>query len=257
MSLRSLVDSCSVGAPGHCLVSRIAAIAIPFALAVAACASGGPGPSSANAIPTPSSAPALATAAPATAAPASPAASSPAASTTRAATPAPAGSPGDANATKPPLGSTAPPVAIDDSLAALLPATVDGLPVTRATETETAAKGSAVLGAQASGFAAAQVISGEGSDLAIVSVIRLKPATDAAGFFRDYRPSYDTAACGPAGGVSSTEVRTIGGRTVQATLCAEGATAYHVLLDDGRIIVSVLEAGTKGYGTTLLEGLKG
>jgi hypothetical protein len=245
---------CTVGAPGPCLVSRIASFAIPLAIAVAACASGAASQSPAApsaASPVTQASPAVATAAPVTPAPATPGAAGSAAASPRASVAPPTG------LEDPSLAPSGPAVAIDHALAAMLPTMVDGLPVTRSTDTEAAAAGSPVLGGQADGFAAAQVIAADAADLAIVSMIRLKPAIDATAFFGDYRPSFDDAACAPAGGVSTRETRTIGGRTVDATLCLEGASVYHLLLDDGRIIVSVLEAGTKGYGRTILEDLKG
>jgi hypothetical protein len=155
-----------------------------------------------------------------------------------------------------PFASSAPPVAIDDSLADLLPASVDGVPVERSAETETAALTSPTLGADADGFAAVQVATADLSDLAIASIVRLKRSTDADAFYADWRPGFDEAVCAPAGGVASAEVRTIAGRSVDTTLCLEGARVYHVRLEDGRILVSVLDVGTKGFGQGLLEGLE-
>ncbi len=245
--------SCSVSVPGHCLVSRIAAIVIPFALAVAACASGVSSAPPAAVTPTSAMSPAAATLATgATTAPdvspdASPAAGS--------ASPEPSSPASPSAPASSPAGSAATSVAIDESLAALLPATVDGLPVTRSTDTEDAARTSPALGDQAAGFAAAQVSSADVSDLAVVSLVRLRPGVDADAFYSGWRTSFDDAACAPAGGVSGQEARTIGGRSVLATSCVEGATVYHLRLQDGSVIVSVLEVGPKGYGRSLIEGL--
>lgn len=246
-------DACSVSVPGHCLVSRIAAIAIPFALAVAACASGVS--SSAPSTAAPTSAPGTQATVPAAVATSSAATASvsPAGGD---ASPTPTASSAASPPTSP-AGSTAPAVPIDESLAALLPRTVDGLPVTRSTDTEDAARTSPALGEQAAGFAAAQVSSADVSDLAVVSLVRLKPDVDAEAFYGGWRSSFDQAACAPAGGVSGQEARTIGGRSVLATSCVEGATIYHLRLQDGSVIVSVLEVGPKGYGRALIEGLAG
>jgi len=154
-----------------------------------------------------------------------------------------------------PFGSPAPPVQIDDALADLLPATVDGIAVERSTETESAALTSPTLGADADGFAAVQVATPDLADLAIASIVHLKASTDADAFFADWRPGFDDAVCAPAGGVSTTEVRTIGERSVDTTLCVEGARVYHVRLDGGRVLLSVLDVGTKGFGQGLIEGL--
>jgi hypothetical protein len=221
------------------LVPRLALVAVLAALAVVACGSAGASPEgSASASTSPMAA--AATAAP-----------SPAPGTSSAVTEAP---PTGLDASPP--TSPAPSVAIDDSLADLLPASVDGVPVERSAETETAALTSPSLGADADGFAAVQVATADLTDLAIASIVRLKRATDADAFYADWRPGFDEAVCAPAGGVSSAEVRTIAGRTVDTTLCLEGARVYHVRLDGGRILVSVLDVGTKGFGQGLLEGLE-
>jgi hypothetical protein len=154
-----------------------------------------------------------------------------------------------------PFGSPAPPVQIDDSLAALLPASVDGIAVERSAETESAALTSPTLGADADGFAAVQVATPDLADLAIASIVHLKGSTDPDAFFADWRPGFDDAVCAPAGGVSTTDVRTIGERSVDTTLCVEGARVYHVRLDGGRVLLSVLDVGTKGFGQGLIEGL--
>ena len=129
MPIQDRLRSCSVGAPGHCFVSRVAAIAIPLALAVAACASGAssPPPSgiaspapSGSATPAAQASSVVVTPIPASAVPpgASPSAASPEV------TEAP-----PTGLEETPFGTAAPPVVIDGSLAALLPEAVDGLPV--------------------------------------------------------------------------------------------------------------------------------
>ena len=259
MPLLRLPGSCAVGAPGPCLASRIASFAIPLAIAVAACASNASSPSMAvvPATPTPFVSPAVTMAATAPAI-------APAATAAPRASVVP-GSPATSDApptglegSAPPLGSSAPPVRIDDALAAIFPAAVDGHDVQRASTTEDAARSSQTLGGQADGFAAVEVSTPDVSDLAIASALRVKAGTDAAAFFADdWRPGFDEAGCAPAGGVASQAVETIGGRSVQTTVCKEEATIYHVLLEDGSVIVSVLGVGPKGYGRALIEGLKG
>ncbi len=251
-----LPGSCAVGAPGPCLVSRIASFAIPLAIAVAACASNTSGPSMTVAPATPT-----AVASPAATLAAAPTPLATAALRASAVPGSPAVSdapPTGLEPSAPPLGSPAPPVRIDDALAAIFPATVDGHDVQRATATEEAARSSQTLGRQADGFAAVEVSTPDVSDLAIASVLHVKAGTDAAAFFAgDWRPGFDEAGCAPAGGVASRDVETIAGRSVQTTACKEGATVYYVLRDDGTVIISVLEVGTKGYGRALIEGLTG
>jgi len=147
-------------------------------------------------------------------------------------------------------------VAIDPSLADLLPSTVAGFAVTRATATEDAARTSPRFADSADGFAAVEVYATNGSDLAIASLIRLRPDASPATFYADWRPAYDDAACAPARGVSSRESETIGARAVDATHCLEGATIYHVWLQGGRVLLSVIDVGTTGLGRSLIEGAK-
>jgi hypothetical protein len=220
------------------------ALAASLALVIAAC--GGSGSTGVPSIEP--SAPAAASAAPASAAPTA----APSAPASPEVTEAP---PTGLEAT--PFGSPAPPVTIDGSLAALLPESVDGLPVERSAETESAALTSPTLGADADGFAAVQVATADLADLAIASIVQLKGSTDPDAFYLGWRPGFDEAVCAPAGGVSSTEVRTIADRAVDTTLCVEGARVYHVRLDDGRILLSVLDVGTRGFGEGLIEGLDG
>jgi hypothetical protein len=216
------------------LVPRFAVVAVLAAVALAACGSTGASPAGSAPLETP---------------------------VTSAAGAAPGTSPAVADAPPTgldasPIASPAPPVAIDDSLADLLPASVDGVPVERSAETESAALTSPTLGADADGFAAVQVATADLADLAVASIVRLKGSTDADAFYAHWRPAFDEAVCAPAGGISTTEVRSIAGRTVDTTLCVEGARVYHVRLEDGRILLSVLDVGTKGFGQGLLEGLE-
>jgi hypothetical protein len=147
-------------------------------------------------------------------------------------------------------------VAIDPALVDLLPSTVAGLAVVRATATEEAAQASPRFADAADGFAAVEAIATNGSDLAIASIIRLRPEASPATFYADWRPGYDDAACAPAGGVSTRETQTIGGRSVDVTHCVEGATVYHVWLQGDRVLVSVLDVGRTGLGRSLIEGAK-
>jgi len=183
-------------------------------------------------------------------------------------TPSPSATPAPSASAAPSLGVTSPSsppgssatpvatVAIDPALVDLLPSTVGGLAVVRATATEEAALTSPRFADSADGFAAVEAIATNGSDLAIASIIRLRPEASPATFYADWRPGYDDAACAPAGGVSTRETQAIGGRSVDATHCVEGATVYHVWLQGDRVLVSVLDVGATGLGRSLIEGAK-
>jgi hypothetical protein len=145
-------------------------------------------------------------------------------------------------------------VTIDPGLAHLLPSTVLGVPVVEATTTEDAARSSARFADAASGFAAVEAIKSGDSDLAIVSIVRLRPDASPSTFYGEWRPSYDDAACKPAGGVSTRETQQIGGRSVDVTHCVQGATLYHVWLGGENVLVSVLDVGPSRLGRAIVEG---
>lgn len=145
-------------------------------------------------------------------------------------------------------------VTIDSTLAGLLPSAIAGVEVTEAPATEDAARTSPAFAASASGFAAVQAVRTAGSDLAIASIVRLRPDADPATFYADWRPSYDEAACGPAGGVSTRETERIGGRSVDVTHCTQGVTLYHAWLGGEAVLLSVLDVGPSGLGRSLVEG---
>ena len=227
--------------PARVLVTRVATTAA-FALVVAAC-----GSVAGSATPSPS-----------TGSPA-PSVTAPVAASTPVTTPPPVAasapivpSPGSTDAAVPPLAA----VTIDRSLALLLPSTVSGIDVVPATATEEAAMTSARFGDSASGFAAVEAISSPDADLAIASMIRLRPDVSPATFYADWRPGYDDAACRPAGGVSTRETQQVGGRTVDVTHCAQGATLYHVWLGGERVLLSVLDVGPSSLGRALVVGAK-
>jgi len=113
------------------------------------------------------------------------------------------------------------PVAIDQSLLALLPPTVDGLAVQYSAEaTEPVLRDPHVQAVATSlvyGVAARTT-----SDLLVVAVVRLRPGVFGDSFFQDWRGSYDTSACAAAGGVVGDAEATIKNRQVYVGRCAAG-----------------------------------
>jgi hypothetical protein len=95
-----------------------------------------------------------------------------------------------------------------------------------------------------------------GDDLAIVSVIRLRPGVFDEAWFRTWRTTYDAAACEVAGGLAGqpSEVE-IGGRTAYVGTCAGDAHTYHVHLAAPTLIVSVTAAGERKFGELVVAGL--
>lgn len=94
-----------------------------------------------------------------------------------------------------------------------------------------------------------------GRDIAIASVVELRDPTADDEWFRQWRDSYDTAACGPAGGVARHAEAEIGGRVVFIASCAGGAFTYHTRLRDGTIVVSITSVGPGRPGETIMAGL--
>jgi hypothetical protein len=150
-------------------------------------------------------------------------------------------------------------VAVDLALLEHLPASVDGVTVEPDPATSAQVASDPSLSDSASGLAVALAIAAGSSvadDLAIVSVVRLRPGIFDEGFFRSWRDSYDEAACDAAGGVSGRAEAQIGGRTTFIGTCAGGAHTYHVRLEsDDAIIVSVTAVGERRLGEQVVAGL--
>ena len=108
----------------------------------------------------------------------------------------------------PPAGT----ITVDPSLLAILPASVDGVPISEATDNEASLATEPTLlptaAALAVGYAIAPTdTANDGQDLAVVSVVRLRPGVFSDTFWSGWRSAYDEAACEPAGGVASHDAR--------------------------------------------------
>ena len=97
----------------------------------------------------------------------------------------------------------------------------------------------------------------EGDDLAVASVIRLRPDVFDEAFYQEWRDTYDEAACEVAGGVVDGDETEIAGRQVYVATCAGGATTYHTYLLDQNFIVSVTASGPARFGELIMVGLAG
>ncbi|HLO34507.1 MAG TPA: hypothetical protein VK194_00430, partial [Candidatus Deferrimicrobium sp.] len=153
-------------------------------------------------------------------------------------------------------------VAADQSLLSFVPASGGDLQVSYDPQTTADVARDPALRASASGLAIALFTPRSTSaspvpfdDLAVVSVIRLRdPALDDA-WFRDWRDSYDGAACANAGGVTRHAQTDIGGHTVFVGSCAGGAFTYHTRLAGGAIVISLTSIGPARLGQTIMERL--
>jgi hypothetical protein len=114
------------------------------------------------------------------------------------------------------------------------------------------------LRAAASGIAVASVIApgdSSGDDLAVATVIRLRPGIYSDGFYQRWRADYDAAACEPAGGVSSHLQQRIGLHVVEVTVCAQGARTYQAHLP-GDLVIAVTSVGARQFGELIMAGLR-
>jgi hypothetical protein len=155
------------------------------------------------------------------------------------------------------LPSNAQGVVVDPSLLGILPAEVDGLPLTESAEAEADALSDPELGDVAQAIAAAFAIDTVTSDFLYAAVIRLKPRVMGDERFRDWRDSFDEGACSQAGGVAGHAETKIDGRTVYIGTCAGGVRTYHVWLAEQNLIVSASAVGEqRRLGEELVENLR-
>jgi hypothetical protein len=154
-------------------------------------------------------------------------------------------------------------VAADPSLLSRLPATVARITLAFDPETTASVAAEPGLGRELSSLAIAIAVapasssaSGAGSgDLVVASVIRAREDPISDGWFRNWRDSYDEAACASAGGVSGHAQATMHERTVFIGSCAGGALTYHVRLAGEPIVVSATSVGPMRLGEKLMESI--
>jgi hypothetical protein len=147
---------------------------------------------------------------------------------------------------------------VDPGLLAFLPSTVEGIPLTLDPETSATIAADPSVAADATGLAVALAAvpgSSGADDLAIVSVVKLRdPAKDET-WFRDWRDTYDQAACGHAGGVIGNAEAQLGGGTVHIGSCSGGVLTYHTRLEQAGIVVSVTALGSRRLGEEVMAGI--
>ena len=91
-------------------------------------------------------------------------------------------------------------------------------------------------------------------DFAIANVVRLRSDVFTDAFFRDWRDTYDVAACEPAGGFSGNAEAEFGGRAVFIGSCKNGAFTYHTRYGED-VIVSVTSVGPRRFGEQVMTNL--
>jgi hypothetical protein len=147
---------------------------------------------------------------------------------------------------------------IDASLLAILPRSVAGFPLQPADQTAAGMITNVDLQRSASALTVGYVIAAGNSrsdDLAVATVIQLRPGVFSDTFYSDWRTSYDRAACASAGGVSSHIQQYNGQHQVEVTVCGQGARTLHTHLA-GDILVSITAVGDRKFGDLVMNGLR-
>jgi hypothetical protein len=148
-------------------------------------------------------------------------------------------------------------VAIDPSLLGVLPPSVGGVPLSPDAETAAQDAADPSHAADLSALAVAIAAQPTSGDLAVVSVVRVRPGVFSDGYFRSWRDTFDAGACSQAGGVAGTAEATIAGHDTYIGHCAGGLFTYHVHLADGDDrIVSISALGPGKFGELVVEGLQ-
>ena len=149
-------------------------------------------------------------------------------------------------------------VIVDPGLLEVLPATIDGVALQPDPATAAEIAAAVPLAENALSIAVAVAAapgSSDGEDLAVVSVVRLRPDVFDEAFFQEWRDTYDEAACEVADGVESSIETEIGGRRTYVGTCAGGARTYHTYLIDQGFIVSATSTGKQRFGELIVAGL--
>lgn len=172
-------------------------------------------------------------------------------------------SPSVAAASPSPSGSDTSPgsstlIAIDPSLLSILPQSVDGVQLLPAPEAAAQIASDPSLPQEIDSIAVALAVASSSSstdDLAIVNVVRLNEGVFDDDFFRDWRDSYNEAACEPAGGVVGNAEAQLDGRQVFITTCTNGGAAYHTHYSD-QILVAITSVGPSRLGEKIISNLQ-
>ncbi len=167
---------------------------------------------------------------------------------------APSSSPAGAATVSPAAAGS---VAVDLSLLDVLPPDVDGVAIEPDPVTADSISRDPALAGQVEAIAIGLLVDteSEGANLAIASVVRLEAGVFSDAFFRNWRDSYDEAACAQAGGVVGNAEAEIEGRQVFIGSCTGGAHTYHVVARE-RIVVSVTGVGEKRLGERIVAGIR-
>jgi hypothetical protein len=147
-------------------------------------------------------------------------------------------------------------VRVDPSLLAVLPSTVAGLALVEDPDTESHDAADPSHAADLAGLAVAIAADPSAADLAVASVVRLKPGVYSDEYFRSWRETFDAGACSQAGGLAGSAESMIAGRRTFIGHCAGGVLTYHVYLPAPGAIVSISSLGKSRLGELIVGGLR-
>ena len=147
-------------------------------------------------------------------------------------------------------------VVVEKALLGVLPAAVDGVPVTESTDGEGDALANPQLPSIASALAAGLAVDSASGNFVYAVVVRLLPGGFDDTHFRDWRDSYDEGACSGAGGVVGHAQAEIASRTVYIGTCNAGVRTYHTWVADKDLLVSASAAGDRRFGERVMAELR-
>lgn len=153
--------------------------------------------------------------------------------------------------------SLPPGVSVDPGLLEVLPLAVDGVALEADPDTAAEIASDPLLADSALSVAVALAATGTSAsdDLAVASVIRLRPDLFDEAFYQEWRDTYNEAACEIADGVEFETPTEIGGHAAYVGTCSGGAQTYHTYLEDQGFIVSVSATGERRLGEQILAGI--
>jgi hypothetical protein len=151
-------------------------------------------------------------------------------------------------------------VEAEPGLLALVPGGGNGLDFTYDAETTASVASDPDLARNLVGLAIGLYrVTGSGPDdpnFAIVNVAQRRDASLDEAWFRDWRDTYDTAACAQAGGVVGHAQTQMVAGTVYIGSCAGGPLTYHLRLREGAIVVSVTSIGPMRLGEKVMKAIE-
>ena len=155
------------------------------------------------------------------------------------------------------IPSSPPGVTVDPGLLEVLPVAVEDVPLQPDPETAAEIGRDSLLAISALAIAVAIAAAAESGsdDLAVASVIRLRPDVFDEAFYQEWRDTYNEAACEVADGVADETATEIDGHATYVGTCTGGAMTYHTWLEDQGFIVSVTATGQRRFGELIIANL--